>query len=111
MDILYSLIITIICVKGFFLFSFFFLFFSFLQSVVCFLNVNTKELSCHELPDNLCPAQMVWTADGTGVFGVAFESQPFRLGLVYCHNRVSKLFHMDLNGTFSMLSGQQSLPG
>lgn len=74
------------------------------QGVVCFLNVNTKELRCHELPDNLCPAQMVWTADGTGVFGVAFESQPFRLGLVYCHNRMSKLFHMDMNGTFTVIS-------
>ncbi|KAG0723907.1 Acylamino-acid-releasing enzyme [Chionoecetes opilio] len=74
------------------------------QAVVCFLNVKTKELNCHELPDKLCAGQIVWTPDGSGVFGVAYKSQPFRLGVICCPNRESKLFHMDLNGNFTVIT-------
>lgn len=74
------------------------------QAVVCLLNVITKELVCHELPDKLTPGHVVWTPDGSGVFGIAVVTQPYRLGIIYCHNRESKLFHMDLNGNFAVIS-------
>ncbi|XP_071529302.1 acylamino-acid-releasing enzyme-like isoform X1 [Panulirus ornatus] len=75
------------------------------QSVVCFLNLKSEEVTCHALPDQLCPAQLVWTPDSTGVIGIAFVSEPYRLGLIYCHNRESKLFHMDLKGNYNVISG------
>ncbi|XP_042207127.1 acylamino-acid-releasing enzyme-like isoform X1 [Homarus americanus] len=74
------------------------------QSVVCLLNVNSGDIKCHELRDQLCPGQMVWAPDSAGIFGVAFVGKPYRLGLIYNHNRESKLFHMDLEGNYSVIS-------
>nr|XP_045601703.1 acylamino-acid-releasing enzyme-like isoform X1 [Procambarus clarkii]XP_045601704.1 acylamino-acid-releasing enzyme-like isoform X1 [Procambarus clarkii]XP_045601705.1 acylamino-acid-releasing enzyme-like isoform X1 [Procambarus clarkii] len=73
------------------------------QSVVCFLNVQSGEIKCQELEDGLCPGQLVWAPGDDGIFGVAFVSKPYRLGLLYCHNRESKLFHMDLEGNYSII--------
>ncbi|XP_053654592.2 acylamino-acid-releasing enzyme isoform X1 [Cherax quadricarinatus] len=73
------------------------------QSVVCILNVQSGEIKCHDLTDQLCPGQLVWAPGGSGIFGVAFLGKPYRLGLIYCHNRESKLFHMDLEGSYSII--------
>ncbi|ROT68429.1 putative acylamino-acid-releasing enzyme-like isoform X2 [Penaeus vannamei] len=74
------------------------------KSVVCILNVDSGELSTHDLPDELCPGQLVWGPGGNGIFGVAFVSKPYRLGLVYCPNRESRLFYMDLEGRYTQIS-------
>lgn len=74
------------------------------QSVVCIVNVETGEINCHSLPDELCPGQLVWAPKDEGIFGVAFVTAPYRLGLMYCPNRESKLFHMDLTGNYTEIS-------
>ncbi|XP_047502842.1 acylamino-acid-releasing enzyme-like isoform X1 [Penaeus chinensis] len=74
------------------------------KSVVCILNVDSGELLTHDLPDELCPGQLVWGPGGNGIIGVAFVSQPYRLGLVYCPNRESRLFYMDLEGKYTQIS-------
>ncbi|KAK7065219.1 hypothetical protein SK128_005235 [Halocaridina rubra] len=74
------------------------------QSVVCILNIETGDVTCHALPDTLCPGQLVWAPNNSGIFGVAFVSTPYRLGLIYCPIRESKLFFMDLEGNYSEIS-------
>ncbi|XP_068231244.1 acylamino-acid-releasing enzyme-like isoform X1 [Palaemon carinicauda] len=74
------------------------------KSVVCVFDTKSGEVQCHELPDELCPGQLVWAPKDEGIIGVAFVSTPYRLGLIYCPNRESKLFHMDMEGNYSEIS-------
>ncbi|XP_064099763.1 acylamino-acid-releasing enzyme-like isoform X2 [Macrobrachium nipponense] len=74
------------------------------KGVVCILDTVSGEVKSHELPNELCPGQLVWAPRDEGIIGVAFVSTPYRLGLIYCPNRESKLFHMDMEGNFSEIS-------
>lgn len=73
------------------------------QSTVVICDLKTGLLSCLEsIPSSYSPGQVVWTPDGSGIVGVAFKNEPRRLGLVYCTNRESVIFHLSLDkGEFS----------
>lgn len=55
------------------------------------------------IPAHLSPGQVTWTPDGKGIVGVAWENEPRRLGLIYCTNRQSYIFHLTADGVFSMM--------
>jgi acylaminoacyl-peptidase len=71
--------------------------------VVCDLNeeeVKVVEVGEGVGEEELSLGQAVW-APGGGIVGVAWETAPRRLGLVYCTNRISWIFHISPDGTFS----------
>ncbi|KDR18399.1 acylamino-acid-releasing enzyme-like isoform X2 [Zootermopsis nevadensis] len=58
------------------------------------------------IPAHLSPGQVTWTPDGKGIVGVAWENEPRRLGLIYCTNRQSYIFHLTADGVFNILSSE-----
>ena len=68
------------------------------------VDIEAETVQAHKLAEGLCPGQVVWTPDSKGLIGMALVSPPFRLGLIYCRNRNSFLFHMDLQGNYSKLN-------
>ena len=68
------------------------------QPVVIVCDLKTELLTQLEaIPSLYSPAQVTWTPDGKGIVGVAWKNEPRRLGLVYCTNRESVIFHLSLN--------------
>lgn len=77
------------------------------QSVVIVCDTKSETLSVPKgIPDHLSPGQVIWTPDGKGIVGVAWENEPPRLGLIYCTNRPSYIFHLTADGEFSVLSSE-----
>lgn len=67
------------------------------STVVCVLNLSTEHLRVVELPD-LSLATPFWIANSNKQVGfIGFNEQPRRLGIIYCTNRQSSLFKVDLN--------------
>jgi len=48
------------------------------------------------LPEEVSPGQAIWCPNDLGVVCVGWWHVPYRLGLVYCTQRRSALFHIDL---------------
>ncbi|XP_069703712.1 acylamino-acid-releasing enzyme-like isoform X2 [Periplaneta americana] len=77
------------------------------QSVVVVCDTKSETLSVLEgIPAHLTPGQVIWTPDGKGVVGIAWENEPRRLGLIYCTNRQSFIFHLTTDGVFNVLSDE-----
>ncbi|XP_047024144.1 acylamino-acid-releasing enzyme-like isoform X1 [Helicoverpa zea] len=57
------------------------------------------------IPDGMCPGQVRFSPDGNSVVGVVWETEPRRLGLIFCTNRPSYIFECTLDGAFRKLSG------
>lgn len=71
------------------------------QPVVAVYDIQEEKIVILEgIPDNLSPGQAVWAPDG-GIVGVAWENDPRRLGLMFCTNRQSYIFHLLPDGNFS----------
>ena len=49
------------------------------------------------LPESWCPGQVMWSPDGMSIIGVAWETEPRRLGLIFCTNRPSFIFSTSTN--------------
>ncbi|KAJ0176985.1 hypothetical protein K1T71_006994 [Dendrolimus kikuchii] len=74
-------------------------------SVIVVCNLETEKLSILEgLPHALCPGQVRFSPDGRSVVGVAWETEPRRLGLIFCTNRPSFIFVLTLDGNLRRLS-------
>ena len=72
------------------------------QSVIFVCDTESETIKELEgVPPHLTPGQVVWTPDGKGVIGVAWETEPRRLGLIYCTNRRGCIFHLTSDGKFS----------
>lgn len=52
------------------------------------------------LPEDVCPAQVTYSPDGSFVVGVAYKIEPRKLGLIYCTNRPSTIFMLDFSGNY-----------
>lgn len=80
------------------------------QPVVVVCDLNSELLTVLDaIPSEYSPGQVIWTPDGKGIVGVGWKNEPRRLGLVYCTNRESVIFHLSLeNGEFSILSQSNS---
>ncbi|XP_054752252.2 acylamino-acid-releasing enzyme-like [Lytechinus pictus] len=65
--------------------------------VPCILNLQTGQVTVPEgLPKDVSIGQAVWTPDDSGIVFTGWENEPFRLGLIYCRNRRSAVYHLDL---------------
>ncbi|XP_055503700.1 acylamino-acid-releasing enzyme isoform X1 [Leucoraja erinacea] len=67
--------------------------------VLCVLDIESNNISVLEgIPDHISPGQAFWAPNDTGIVFVGWEHEPQRLGLVYCTNRKSGLYYVDLTG-------------
>ncbi|XP_049869036.1 acylamino-acid-releasing enzyme-like isoform X1 [Pectinophora gossypiella] len=74
-------------------------------SVVVVCRIDTESFTVLEgLPETLCPGQVRFAPDGKSVVGVAWETEPRRLGLIFCTNRPSFIFQLTMDGAFKKLS-------
>ena len=48
------------------------------------------------VPETICPGQLEWISDHILV-GVGLESTPYRIGTIYCSNRPSGIFKLNLD--------------
>ncbi|VDD81983.1 unnamed protein product [Mesocestoides corti] len=71
------------------------------RPVICLLDVETEEVVCVQSKlEKLAPESIHWsfdephyTPDGNGIIFVAYDNNPYPLGLIYCHQRASKLLY------------------
>ncbi|CAH0579001.1 unnamed protein product [Chrysodeixis includens] len=76
-------------------------------SVIVVFKLATETLTVLDgLPESWTPGQVRFLPDGSGVVGVAWETEPRRLGLIFCTNRPSYIFSLTLDGTMKKLSGE-----
>ncbi|XP_028174250.1 acylamino-acid-releasing enzyme-like isoform X1 [Ostrinia furnacalis] len=76
-------------------------------SVVVVCQLETEKVSVlGGLPETWCPGQVVFAPDGESVVGVAWETEPRRLGLKFCTNRPSYIFSLTNDGTMKKLSSE-----
>ncbi|XP_015120350.1 acylamino-acid-releasing enzyme isoform X2 [Diachasma alloeum] len=77
------------------------------QQVVVVLDTTTDTLTVLPgIDESLSPGQVVWTPNGDGVVGIAWNHEPRYLGLIACTNRESWVFLLK-NGTFQKLSADK----
>ena len=70
------------------------------RPVVVVLDTIADTISVLEgIADDLSPGQVLWTPEGDAVVGVAWKHEPRYLGLIFCTNRESWIFHLK-NGEF-----------
>ncbi|XP_067011010.1 acylamino-acid-releasing enzyme [Anabrus simplex] len=75
------------------------------QPMVCVCDLKTDSLTVLDgIPAHFSPGQVVWTPDGEGIVGVVWNNEPRKLGLIYCSNRRSHIFHLTKDGIFRLLS-------
>ncbi|XP_012681629.1 acylamino-acid-releasing enzyme [Clupea harengus] len=79
--------------------------------VLCVLDIEGSNVSVLEgIPESISPGQAFWAPNDTGVVFVGWWHEPFRLGLRYCPNRRSSLFHVDLtSGKCDQLSDSSAV--
>ncbi|XP_076680361.1 acylamino-acid-releasing enzyme isoform X2 [Andrena cerasifolii] len=74
------------------------------RPVVVVLDTTTDTISALAgVPDELSPAQVLWTKDNQGIVGVARKHEPRHLGLIACTNRLSWIFLLK-DGEYKKLS-------
>ncbi|KAG5281820.1 hypothetical protein AALO_G00049160 [Alosa alosa] len=75
------------------------------SSVLCVADLDKGDVTVlKNVPLHTSPAQALWTPDGEGVIYVGWFEDPFRLGLKFCSNRRSGLYHLDLQGHLENLT-------
>ena len=67
------------------------------QSVIAIFDMNDSTIDVLNdlVPEDLSPGQLEWISDDV-LAGIAVKSAPYRLGLIYCSNRPSGLFKLNL---------------
>lgn len=71
--------------------------------VLCTLDLETGKVECIVSKlEEIDPAAKNWsfddphyTPDGKGMVFVVYDNQPYRLGLIYCHQRAARLMYWD----------------
>ncbi|KAI1892903.1 hypothetical protein AGOR_G00138310 [Albula goreensis] len=77
--------------------------------VLCVADVDKSTVSVLQgVPTQVSPGQALWSPGDDGVLFVGWRHEPFRLGLRFCSNRRSALFHVDLEGNCECLSSDSS---
>ncbi|KAG8260371.1 hypothetical protein J6590_098555 [Homalodisca vitripennis] len=73
--------------------------------VLCVCDLVTGTVTTPDgIPDDLSVGQALFVPDG--IVGVGWCHEPRRLGIVFCTNRLSYVFHLTEDGTFVKLSGE-----
>lgn len=55
------------------------------------------------IPENVCVAKTKYSLDGSYIIGVAYFTDPRKLGIIYCTNRPSTIFQLDFEGNYYQL--------
>lgn len=81
------------------------------KSVLVQYNIDKDEVELVKLTDDeitnrQCMAQPTWSPDGSYIVGLAYKTEPRKLGLIYCSNRENILFKLEHDGTFTELEGE-----
>lgn len=71
--------------------------------VWCVCDLGTNLVSAAGLPHDVSVGQVVWAPDG-GIVGLGRTTTPRKLGLIYCSNRDSFVFHLSPDSAFRKLS-------
>ncbi|XP_059481713.1 acylamino-acid-releasing enzyme-like isoform X2 [Neocloeon triangulifer] len=72
--------------------------------VVCDVSSDANPKVLAGVPEGLSPGQLCWRLDGKSIFGVAWKSEPRRLGLIYCTNRAGFIFELGLDGSYKTIT-------
>ncbi|XP_058498726.1 S9 family peptidase isoform X2 [Solea solea] len=73
--------------------------------VICVANPQAGTVSVLQgVQSDISPGQALWAPGSQSVFFVGWYHEPFRLGLMFCSNRRSALFKLDLDGHCECLS-------
>ena len=81
------------------------------QSVIVITDLNSGQVEVFQdsVPDKYCPGQLEWINDDL-LCGVLVENVPYKLGLIYCSNRPSGLFQLQVSqGQFEILRDSSGL--
>uniref|UniRef100_A0A8C9WE30 acylaminoacyl-peptidase n=1 Tax=Scleropages formosus TaxID=113540 RepID=A0A8C9WE30_SCLFO len=77
--------------------------------VLCVADISKGTVLLQQgIPPQVSPGQALWAPGGDGVLFVGWWHEPFRLGLKFCSNRRSALFHVDLEGNCELLSSDSN---
>ena len=73
------------------------------ESVIVVLDLEKEEFKVVALPDQLFPSDLQWVNDSS-IIGTGYAHVDWRLGLIYCSNRESRIFQVNTDGSnFSQL--------
>ncbi len=76
------------------------------------LNLSTGRLGCVETSDSITLGQAVWHPEGSKIALTGWSTdQPKRLGMVYCRNRVSKIYESEVSTLLQELSSPDATEG
>ena len=81
------------------------------QSVIVVTDLNSGQVEVLQelVPDKYCPGQLEWINDDL-LCGVLVEDVPYKLGLIYCSNRPSGLFKVNVpEKQFEILKDAQGI--
>lgn len=74
-------------------------------STIALYDIETDSVNILEgIPEGVCPGKVIWSPDGLYVVGIALKTTPRKLGLIYCSNRESTIFRLDLHGNYSEIN-------
>ncbi|XP_028027896.1 acylamino-acid-releasing enzyme-like isoform X1 [Bombyx mandarina] len=66
-------------------------------SVIVVCKIESESFTVLDgLPEDWCPGQVRFTLDGKSVIGIAWSTEPRRLGLIFCTNRPGHVFTLSL---------------
>ncbi|GJQ85226.1 hypothetical protein Trydic_g13066 [Trypoxylus dichotomus] len=76
-----------------------------IQSVVVQYDLIKDEVEVLSgIPENICPAKPSYSPDGSHIIGIAYKTDPRKLGLIYCSNRLSTIFKLDFEGNYTEIN-------
>ncbi|XP_064633594.1 acylamino-acid-releasing enzyme-like isoform X1 [Lineus longissimus] len=68
--------------------------------VICILDLDSEEVEIlKSVPEDVSPGQATWCADDAGIVFTGWNHEPYRLGLIYCTQRRSAIYHIDLKSS------------
>ncbi|XP_078065549.1 acylamino-acid-releasing enzyme-like isoform X2 [Mustelus asterias] len=67
--------------------------------VLCVMDIESGNIFILQgIPEHISPGQAIWAPKDTGIIFVGWWHMPWRLGLKYCTNRKSALYHVNRMG-------------
>lgn len=67
-------------------------------SVIVILHVETDKFNVIEMPNDQFPTDLQWV-DNNSIIGTSYAIKDWRLGLIYCTNRESQIFQINVDGS------------
>jgi hypothetical protein len=71
---------------------------NFKHSVIVILDLKTDKFRFIDMPPDQFPTDLQWVQN-SAIIGTSYQIPDWRLGLIYCTNRESRIFHINADGT------------